>query len=154
MKCVLTIWSSESFHECCDVLRDNRMTMVVIDQDGELAEFVLAMTRRLECWRTFAWRHPILGARIILQEALRKRFLGGVKKDETADEALPITKWLADSASQRSWNDSEDQIAKIHFIDVGRRFRQSRRRRREVPRGEFAGMQGRRFFSRLTRPVV
>jgi len=124
---------------CQDALSDQRVVIVVAEEESRIVGFLLAVIDR-DRWRmSFALRHPRITVRMI-----RDRVLGRLSKRFTRvkteigpcqDSGGDISKFIEPRVTSKSWKDSSPQIAKFLFICV-----QEKGRRKRVAHGLFNSM--------------
>lgn len=112
---------------CCEALADKRVVFIVGEEQSKIIAFYLSIIDPNR-WRiSFLIRHPLIGMGRVLNisfDRLRKLLNNTNNKQEDSSAFLQnISNYITPMPSNKSWNDSTPEIAKILFDAVAKSHR-------------------------------
>lgn len=99
-----------------DAVGNSRVTMVVADIDGLLVGFATAVVDPAAYWKSFLWRHPLIGASAVVRRFLK----GGIRRRLVKGRTSTETK---KNTETHHWNQSSPTLARILYVGVAEPFR-------------------------------
>jgi ribosomal protein S18 acetylase RimI-like enzyme len=123
---------------CQEALIDERVIVLVCEEQSQIIGFYLAVTDRNRWRMSFLCRHPGIVAKMIVTRAFAKlqQLLRSAQPQDTIEhDAQDISMYITPTAAGRLWGESSPHIAKLMFLGVG-----TRHRRKQVARGLLRSM--------------